>query len=96
MIFKVFAQLFFYVHSSLFKMIKQTFLGSVGIIVIVYKCNGLDVKLNRTSRVPKSVKCYRLDKDRTLIWKLPLTNLVPPINIQTFSQKKRLRSPHCS
>ena len=42
-------------------------------------CNGLNVKLNWTSSVPKSVHHYELDKDSTSIWKLPLTNLVPQI-----------------
>ena len=42
-------------------------------------CNGLNVKLNRTSCMPKSVLLYELDKDSTLIWKLPLANLVSQI-----------------
>ena len=35
--------------------------------------------MNRTTSVPKSVLCYELDKDSTLNWKLPLTNVVPQI-----------------
>ena len=41
-------------------------------------CNGLDV-LNRTSSLPKSVLHYELDKDSTLNWQIPLTNVVPQI-----------------
>ena len=40
---------------------------------------GLDVKLNSTSSVPKSVLCYELDMVSTSNRKLPLTNLVPQI-----------------
>ena len=41
--------------------------------------NGLNVKLKKTSSMLKSVHRYELDKDSTLIWKIPLTNLVPQI-----------------
>ena len=37
---------------------------------------GLDVKLNKTFGVPKSVLRYELDEVSTSVWKLPLTNLV--------------------
>ena len=35
--------------------------------------------VNRTSSMPKSVLRYELEKDSTLNWKLPLTNVVPQI-----------------
>ena len=48
-------------------------------IIMNYVCNRLNMKLNRTSGMPKSVLCYELEKDSTLDWKLPLTNLVSQI-----------------
>ena len=50
---------------------------TIDLTTLEHLCNGLNVAMNRTSSVPKSVLHYELDKDSTLNWKLPLTNLVP-------------------